>query len=137
MLKIPFQKLVLSLYKLDFHLHKSINIQRNDAFYKNTICYLQIFDSASQKLPMNNEKSKHFLCSLKDFVNLAEIVSESGRKNVFAVLKGNSRSGLLFAAERFCTAQSAVNVGADDSVRPSPPQRKMKKPLSCMNRRAV
>ena len=75
------------------------------------------------------EKSKHFLRSLKDFVNLAEIVSESGRKNVFAALNGKSRSGLLFAAERFCTAQSAVNVGADDSVRPSPPQRKMKKPL--------
>ena len=75
------------------------------------------------------EKSKHFLRSLKDFVNLAEIVSESGWKNVFAVLNGKSRSGLLFAAERFCTAQSAVNVGADDSVCPSPPQRKMKKPL--------
>ena len=27
------------------------------------------------------------------------------------------------------TAQSAVNVGADDSARPSPLQRKMKKPL--------
>ena len=75
------------------------------------------------------EKSKPFLRGLMDFVNLAEIASEWGQKNVFTVLNEKSCSGLLFTTGRFCTAQSAVNVGADDSVRPSPPQRKTKKPL--------